>query len=47
MLLNGLNSTTDVSAYFHYLRSYQSAMNRRTNTKFLSVWTRTTRALRF
>ena len=32
----GLNSTTDKSAYFHYLRLYQSAMNLRTNTKFLS-----------
>jgi hypothetical protein len=46
-LLIGLNSTTDVSAYFHYLRSHQSAMKRRTNAKFLSVWTRTTRELRF
>lgn len=32
----GFNSTTDKSAYFHYLRLYQSAMNLRTNTKFLS-----------
>ena len=34
-LLDGFNSTTDGSAYFHYLCSYQSAMNRRRQTKFL------------
>jgi hypothetical protein len=35
-LIDGFNSTTDKSAYFHYLRSYQSAINRRMNTEFLS-----------
>ena len=35
-LVFGFNSTTGESAYFRYLCSYQSAINRRTNTKFLS-----------
>ena len=43
----GFNSTTEVSAYFHYLRSYQSATEcRRKNAPSSSpVWTRATRAL--
>jgi hypothetical protein len=36
-LLNGFNSTTDLSAYFHYLRSYQSAMSPARNAKFLTM----------
>ena len=45
-LIDGFNSTTDKSAYFHYLRSYQSAINRRINTEFLSrMAPRGTRAL--
>ena len=35
-LLFGFNSTTDGSAYFRYLCSYQSARNRHRQTKFLS-----------
>src|ERR1039457_1517684 len=35
-LLNGFNSTTDKSAYFHYLCLYQSATNARDGAEFLS-----------
>jgi hypothetical protein len=35
-LLNGFDSTTDKSAYFHYLRSFHAAMNRRIKGQFLS-----------
>lgn len=46
-LLDGFNSTTDGSAYFHYLCSYQFAMRRRMTPSSSPVWTRTMRALRF
>jgi hypothetical protein len=35
-LLNGFDSTTEKSAYFHYLRSYHAAMNCRIKGRFLS-----------
>src|ERR1035438_8135579 len=35
-LVNGFNSTTDASAYFHCLNSYKFATNRRIRPKFLS-----------
>ena len=46
-LSDGFNSTTDGSAYFHYLCSYQFAMNYPYEPGSSPVWPRTTRALRF
>jgi len=46
-LLDGFNSTTDGLAYFHYLCSYQFAMNHPYKPSSSPVWPRATRADRF
>ena len=44
-LVFGFSSTTEESAYFHYLCDYQSATNRGVKKSSSPVWNRGTRAL--